>query len=182
MSPRAKADRRNLNVCAAKSEGTHIEIVSREAAKTRRRLRLVSFASSRLRVNNGCDRVGAKMTCVFCHEPRDSGELISEVRGHAMIVWRKHVENVADLTPNEYAHFASVHHRVEKALLDITRADRAILLKLGIATPHLHLHIYPVSASLDRARVMEIIDGKTVDAMSDEQRKTFIEELRQRLA
>jgi diadenosine tetraphosphate (Ap4A) HIT family hydrolase len=135
------------------------------------------------------------MTCVFCHEPRDAGALVSEdeklfvilhndraVRGHAMIVWKKHVENVADLTADEYAHFASVHHRVEKALLDVTHADRAILLKLGIVTPHLHLHIYPVSASLDRAQVMEMIDGKTVDPMSDEQRKAFIEELRQRLA
>ena len=135
------------------------------------------------------------MTCVFCHEPRDAGELIFEdeklavilhndwtVRGHTMIVCNEHVENVADLTPDEYAHFAAVHHRVEKALLDVTRTDRAILLKLGIATPHLHLHIYPVSASLDRAQVMEIIDGKTVDAMSDAQRKTLIEELRHRLA
>jgi len=89
---------------------------------------------------------------------------------------------VADLTPDENAHFAAVHHRVEKALLQATHADRAILLKLGIVTPHLHLHIYPVRASLDRAQVMEIIDGKTVDAISDEQRKAFIEELRQRLA
>jgi diadenosine tetraphosphate (Ap4A) HIT family hydrolase len=135
------------------------------------------------------------MTCVFCHEPRDAGELIFEdekllvilhndwaVRGHAMIVWKKHVENVADLALDEYAHFAAVHQRVEKTLLDVTRADRAILLKLGILTPHLHLHIYPVKASLDRAQVMQIIDGKTVDPMSEEQRKTFIEELRHRLA
>jgi diadenosine tetraphosphate (Ap4A) HIT family hydrolase len=135
------------------------------------------------------------MSCVFCHEARDAGELIFEdakllvilhndwaVRGHAMIVWKKHVENVADLASDEYAHFAAVHHLVEKALLDVTHADRAILLKLGILTPHLHLHIYPVSASLERAQVMQIIDGKTVDAMSDAQRKTFIEELRRQLA
>ncbi len=135
------------------------------------------------------------MPCVFCHEPRDAGELILEdekllvilhndwaVRGHAMIVWRKHVENVSDLAPDDYAHFAATHHRVEKALLDATCADRAILLKLGIATPHLHLHIYPVSASLEREQVMQIIDGKTVDAMSDAHRKAFIEKLRRQLA
>src|SRR5882672_1374657 len=135
------------------------------------------------------------MSCVFCNKLRDAGELIFEdeklivilhndwaVRGHVMIVWKEHVENVADLAPDEYAHFASVHLRVEKVLLDVTHVDRAILLKLGIATPHLHLHIYPVSASLDRAQVMDIIDGKTADSMSDEQRKTFIEELRRQLA
>jgi diadenosine tetraphosphate (Ap4A) HIT family hydrolase len=131
------------------------------------------------------------MPCVFCNEPRDAGELIFEdhkllvilhndwaVRGHAMIVWKKHIENVADLTPDEYAHFSAVHHRVEKALLDVTRADRAILLKLGIVTPHLQLHIYPVSASLDRAQVMQIIDAGVRDAFD----QTLIDALRRRLA
>ena len=90
----------------------------------------------------------------------------------------KHVENVADLTTDEYAHFAAVHHRTERALLDATGADRAILLKLGTATPHLHLHIYPVSASLDRAEVMEIIDGRVRDSFD----QTLIDDLRERLA
>src|SRR5882724_7363671 len=120
------------------------------------------------------------MTCVFCTEPRQAGALIFEddralvvlhndwsVRGHAMIVWKTHVGNVADLTADEHAHFAAVHHRVERVLLEVTQADRAVLLKLGIVTPHLHLHIYPVSATLDRAEVMEIIDGKTADVLND---------------
>lgn len=54
-----------------------------------------------------------------------------------------------------------MHHRAERALLEATGAERAILMKLGIATPHLHLHIYPVRASLDRAAVFAIIDAKT---------------------
>jgi len=131
------------------------------------------------------------MTCVFCNDPRAAGEVLFEddrvlvilhddwaVRGHAMIVWKTHVENVADLTAGEYAHFAAVHHRAERALLAATGTDRAILLKLGIATPHLHLHIYPVSASLDRAAVMEIIDARVRDSFD----QTFIDELRERLA
>jgi diadenosine tetraphosphate (Ap4A) HIT family hydrolase len=140
-----------------------------------------------------------QMPCVFCTDPRGAGALLFEdetllvllhndwsVRGHAMIVWKKHIENVSDLAPDEYAHFAAVHHRVERALLDVTKADRAVLLKLGIVTPHLHLHIYPVSAALDREQVMAIIDGKTSDAMSqavgDAERGAFIETLRQMLA
>jgi diadenosine tetraphosphate (Ap4A) HIT family hydrolase len=136
-----------------------------------------------------------QMTCVFCNEPRDAGELIFEdervlvllhddwaVPGHAMVIWREHVENVAGLTPEEYAHFAAVHHRVERALLDVTRADRAVLLKLGIITPHLHLHIYPVSATLDRAQVMEIVDGQASVVMGDEDRRAFADDLRERLS
>jgi diadenosine tetraphosphate (Ap4A) HIT family hydrolase len=131
------------------------------------------------------------MICVFCNDPRAAGEVLFEddrvlvilhedwaVRGHAMVVWKAHVENVADLTAGEYAHFAAVHHRAERALLAATGADRAILLKLGIATPHLHLHIYPVSASLERSAVMEIIDGRVRDSFD----QTLIDEIHERLA
>jgi len=131
------------------------------------------------------------MSCVFCNDPRAAGEVLFEddrvlvilhedwaVRGHAMVVWKAHVENVADLAGDEYEHFASVHHRAERALLAATGADRAILLKLGIATPHLHLHIYPVSASLDRVAVMEIIDARVREPFD----QTLIDELLERLA
>src|SRR5437868_279627 len=132
------------------------------------------------------------MTCLFCNNLRAAGEVLFEdarvivilhddwaVRGHAMVVWKEHVENVADLAIDDAAHFAAIHHRVERALLAVTGADRAILFKLGIATPHLHLHIYPVSASLDRTAVMEIIDARVQDAMPDRERQAFINELRE---
>lgn len=130
------------------------------------------------------------MACVFCTEPREAGEIVYDdarvwvilhedwaVRGHAMVVWRRHVENVADLTLDDYVHFAAVHHRAEHALLAATRADRAVLLKLGIATPHLHLHIYPVSAALGRDEVFELIDGR-VRAPHDD---SFVAEMKERL-
>ena len=130
-------------------------------------------------------------TCVFCTDPREAGEIVYEddrvwviahadwaVRGHAMVVWRRHVENVADLTLDDAVHFAVVHHRAESALLAATKADRAVLMKLGIATPHLHLHIYPVSAALGREEVFEIIDAR-VRAAYDE---ALVAELRERLA
>jgi diadenosine tetraphosphate (Ap4A) HIT family hydrolase len=131
------------------------------------------------------------MTCVFCADVRGAGEVLAEddklwivlhndwsVRGHAMVVWKKHVENIADLAIDESVHFALAHHRAERALLAAARADRAIVLKLGIATPHLHVHIYPVSAALDRAAVMEIIDARVREARDER----LVAELRERLA
>lgn len=131
------------------------------------------------------------MSCVFCTDVRAAGQVVAEddrlwvvlhddwaVRGHAMVVWKKHVENVADLTLDEYGHFAAVHHRAERALLAATGAERAIILKLGIATPHLHLHIYPVAAALDRTAVMEIIDARVREPVNE----AFVAELRARLA
>lgn len=123
------------------------------------------------------------MNCLFCRHQSDLhaiGDVVFEsiycavilhedwaVRGHAMLVWKNHVENFSDLTAEEAAHFASVHRAAEKALLDATGAERAILLKLGIQVPHLHLHIYPVRAADDRGAVMAIIDGKTRTARDD---------------
>jgi diadenosine tetraphosphate (Ap4A) HIT family hydrolase len=121
-----------------------------------------------------------RMECVFCTDVTRSGDVVFEdqrtwvvlhddwsVRGHAMVVWKTHVENVSDLVPEDAAHFARVHRRAERALLEATNAERAILLKLGIATPHLHLHIYPVSAALDRAAVMRIINGEVREARDE---------------
>jgi diadenosine tetraphosphate (Ap4A) HIT family hydrolase len=130
------------------------------------------------------------MSCAFCDNVRAAGDVLAEdarlwvvlhedwaVRGHAMVVWKKHVENVADLSAGEYAHFAAAHHRAERALLAATGAERAILMKLGIATPHLHLHIYPVAATLDRAAVMRIIDARVREPRDE----ALVAQLRSRL-
>lgn len=88
----------------------------------------------------------------------------SAVRGHAMLVVKRHVENFADLTDSEAQQFARVEKVCERALLDVTRTDRAILMKLGIVTPHFHLHIYPVSSRLTRAEVQRIIDAEVSES------------------
>jgi diadenosine tetraphosphate (Ap4A) HIT family hydrolase len=133
------------------------------------------------------------MSCVFCVEPSpfqilletsDAWVMLHDdwaVRGHAMVVARRHVENLADLQADEAARFAAVWHRAERVLLEVTGADRAIVLKLGIATPHLHIHLYPVSASLDRAAVWDIVDAKVRDGSTNEERELFIAELRRRV-
>lgn len=130
------------------------------------------------------------MECVFCSDVTRSGDVVFEdqrtwvvlhedwsVRGHAMVVWKLHVENSSNLTPDDGAHFARVLRQTEKTLLEATNADRAILMKLGIATPHLHVHIYPVSATLDRAAVMRIINAEVHEARDD----AFVEIIRKHL-
>ena len=114
------------------------------------------------------------MECVFCTDVTRSGEVVLEtahawvvlhedwaVRGHAMIVSRRHVENASDLTEHEWKHFSDVWRRAERTLLRVTDADRAIVMKLGLATPHLHVHIYPVPKSATREDVFAAIDAKT---------------------
>lgn len=99
------------------------------------------------------------------------------IAGHVMVVWKAHVENIADLSEDEWMQFARLYQRTEERLLSVTGADRAIMMKLGIATPHLHLHIYPVSAALDRVAVMQIIDARTRISRDEE----FVNRLREAL-
>jgi histidine triad (HIT) family protein len=114
------------------------------------------------------------MTCTFCTELHTAGELVYEddrswvllhpdwsPRGHAMVVAKAHVQNASELDEERWMHLTRVWHRAERALLAETGAARAIILKLGIMTPHLHLHIYPMSTSATRADVFAAIDGKT---------------------
>lgn len=84
-----------------------------------------------------------------------------------MVIWKRHVENISELNAEELAHFWRVYQTTERALLETTRADRAIMLKLGIAVPHLHVHIYPVRNSLDRAAVNAIIEGRVREARDE---------------
>ncbi len=130
------------------------------------------------------------MSCSFCADLaaleviyQDDVALVAlhedwAVRGHAMVISRRHVENISDLSGKEAAQFFAIYRRAERALLELTGAERAVVLKLGIVTPHLHLHIYPVSAGLDRAAVMEIIDAGRREPRDSQ----FARALRDRLA
>jgi diadenosine tetraphosphate (Ap4A) HIT family hydrolase len=113
------------------------------------------------------------VSCVFCTDPARSGEIVFEddrtlvilhedwsPRGHAMVVAKRHVENASDLDADDWTHMTAVWHCAERVLLEATGADRAVILKLGIMTPHLHVHIYPVSAGADRAEVFAMFDGQ----------------------
>jgi histidine triad (HIT) family protein len=118
------------------------------------------------------------MTCTLCSPPADS--LFEDdvcyvmlhddraVAGHAMVVAKAHVENVSDLERDAWLHMADVWRLAERALLEVTGRERSIVMKLGIQTPHLHVHLYPVSASADRAAVMAAIDGRASEERHEE--------------
>lgn len=121
------------------------------------------------------------MSCAFCTDLARTGELIHEnenawvllhpdwsPRGHAMVVAKRHAENASDLDEDQWLELARLFRRTEKALLEATGTQRAIVMKLGIQTPHLHLHIYPMSGSATRAEVFDAIDGKASEARDDE--------------
>src|SRR5688572_29921118 len=112
--------------------------------------------------------------CVYCEKPERVGEVVYEdagamvlihsdwtVRGHPMVVSQQHIDNASDLGDEDWQHLARVWHRVERLLLELAGAVRAVIFKLGILTPHLHIHIYPIEADASRDEVFAAPDGKT---------------------
>ncbi len=118
------------------------------------------------------------MSCLLCDTPLETlydDELCyvmlhddRAVTGHAMIVAKRHVQNVADLERDEWLHIANVWRIVERALLDETKRERSIVMKLGIQVQHLHIHLYPVSDTSDRGEVFAAIDGKVQETRDPE--------------
>lgn len=121
------------------------------------------------------------MNCVFCTDPSRAGDVVFEddrtwivlhedwsPRGHAMVVSKQHVENASDLEERAWLDLARVWHRAERILLDATGMQRAIVMKLGLATPHLHVHLYPVSDRATREEVFAYIDGRTRERRDEE--------------
>lgn len=98
-------------------------------------------------------------------------------RGHAMVVATRHVENASDLTEDQWLGLSRVWQRTERAILEATGAERAVIMKLGIQTPHLHIHIYPVRATDSREDVFAAIDGKRGEARDP----SFLEKIRRHL-
>jgi diadenosine tetraphosphate (Ap4A) HIT family hydrolase len=102
-------------------------------------------------------------------------------RGHAMVIARRHIQNLSDLPAEERRRFTDDLARTERALLNATGAERAILMKLGIAAAHLHIHVYPVRATDDRAAVMAMFDGRVRDELTGRPRAMFLQQLRELL-
>ncbi len=66
-----------------------------------------------------------------------------------------------------------MYARAERAVLAVSGVERAMMLKLGIQVPHLHVHIYPMDRSASRATVFEAFDGRSKAELNDAQREAF---------
>jgi diadenosine tetraphosphate (Ap4A) HIT family hydrolase len=133
------------------------------------------------------------MACVLCERQESVGAIVFDdgrvlvilhddwaVPGHALVVAREHVQNASALA--DAAHFWDVYGRAEAAILQVAGAERAMMLKLGIVVPHLHVHIYPTSAAASRAEVFAAFDGTTRAELSAADREAFVAKVRERLA
>lgn len=105
------------------------------------------------------------MSCVFCTDVNAAGTVLAEddhtwvvrhPQGQTMIVAKRHVENVSDLDEEEWLHVARVWHRAEKSL----GAERVVVFKLGVQTPHLHIHLHSFARTATREEIFLTLAGR----------------------
>ena len=63
--------------------------------------------------------------------------------GFCRVILNRHVREMSDLAPPEQHALMDVVFAVERAVRQITRAEKINLASLGNQTPHLHWHIIP---------------------------------------
>lgn len=92
------------------------------------------------------------------------------------------MENVSELSSDEAAGFFAVYRSVERALLDLFGAERVFAVKLGLAVPHLHIHLYPVSREVSRAEVDAMLSRQVRVEVSEAELHDWLARLRHELS
>jgi len=132
--------------------------------------------------------------CVFCkiaqheigttdifYEDEHALAMLDEdwaVKGHSLVIWKKHHLNASDLTTEEFLKFSSVFHTAEKALLELTGKKRALTLKTGGLVSHFHFHIYPVDMDTDWQTIKNIFEKKVKYTPAAGEKEVLLHELR----
>lgn len=63
--------------------------------------------------------------------------------GHLLLVTRRHVDHLGDLTPDEAARFGVVAAELARTLRAVEEIERVHLAVIGTGVPHFHLHLFP---------------------------------------
>ena len=63
--------------------------------------------------------------------------------GRVLLVTRRHVDHLADLTQQETVSVALAARRLAQALRRMESVERVHLALIGVHHPHFHLHVYP---------------------------------------
>lgn len=103
------------------------------------------------------------------------------VLGHSLVVWKKHVVNISDLSDAEWGTFSQKVREVESVLLSELNKEKSVILKSGGLLKHLHFHIYPFSQDVPWQDVKDAFDKKSHVDMSLSDKEKLREKLRSKL-
>jgi len=101
---------------------------------------------------------------------------------HVIVASSPHVLNASQLSDEQYFHFMKNSRNTEKALLEISKKDRAVWLKSGGKVPHLHLHIYAVDKDQNWSKIKHMFDNHPDCQTTEEQKELLRLQLEQALS
>jgi diadenosine tetraphosphate (Ap4A) HIT family hydrolase len=85
--------------------------------------------------------VDDERVAAFHIPPREVGG--GHYLGHLLVVTRRHVDQLPDLTSQEAGAAMAAAHRLAGALRDVQGPERIHLAVVGLGVPHFHLHVFP---------------------------------------
>ena len=69
--------------------------------------------------------------------------------GHTLVVPKREVDYIFDLTDEEYADFQLFAKKVAAALREAVPCKRIGMAVMGLEVPHAHIHLIPINAESD---------------------------------
>lgn len=103
------------------------------------------------------------------------------VKGHTLIIWKEHIENASSLSETDFLYFSKIFRRAEKALLEILKVDRSVVLRTGWTIPHFHFHIYPVKREVNPAEILDMMHKRVRHEPASGEKEELVKALRNRI-
>ena len=100
------------------------------------------------------------------------------VKGHTLIIWKKHCRNASDLTSVEYTHFSQIFHLIETKLLKVLQKEKSIVLKTGGLVEHFHFHIYPIGLDTPWEMIQNMFNKRMKYKYINEEKKNFVNKMK----
>lgn len=102
------------------------------------------------------------------------------ITGQTLVISKREVDYVFDLTDAEYQHLFAVANKVAKALDTVFATERTCLVVEGFEVPHVHIKLYPVEKVDDTTSFKSITSTPTEasDEVLAEQANTIKAELK----
>ena len=65
--------------------------------------------------------------------------------GHVLVITKKEIDYIFDLTPNEYVELFRFAQQVAKAMDKVIVCERIGVAVIGLEVPHAHIHLVPLN-------------------------------------
>ena len=104
------------------------------------------------------------------------------IRGFLIVKAKRHVEDIAELTPAEFASLSDAHGRAIKAMRDVIAPERIYVATFGESERHVHWFLVPRTADMPPGPkvLVDMWDGRW--ACSDEEAANVASQVREAIA